>query len=136
MNPGSVEFRRLPMFATMQTWIIQCDRKNSSTHFLFSASSFFHLSYTVSQALLVTSHPLPRGPAAPSACDLIQNHYCTPHLTEVYTQTPPRAPEPPTPPFLRLLALKNLQLHNTDSCFSFFCRVMEKESDQKHILYI
>lgn len=39
--------------------IIQCDSKNSLTRFLFSASSFFHLSFAVSQALLVTSRPLP-----------------------------------------------------------------------------
>lgn len=119
MTPWSFEFCCILMFVTTPSQIIRCDSKNSSTHFLFSASSFSHLSYAVSQALRVTSHPLPGGSAAPTACDLIQNHYCTPHLTEVYTQPPPRAPETR----LGLLASKNLQLHNTDLCFSSFCRV-------------
>lgn len=109
MTPGSWTAR-----------ISRSDSKNSLTRFCFS--TFPHLSCAVSQ----TSHPLPRGPAAPSACDLIQNHYCTPHLTEVCTRPPPRAPEtppPPPPPPSPQLALKNVQLHNTDSCFPLFRRV-------------
>lgn len=93
VTPGSFEFCCLLMFGTTLSRIIGCDSENCSTHFLFSASSFFHLSYAVSQALLATSHPLPGGSAAPTACDLIQNHYCTPHLTEVYSQPPPRTAE-------------------------------------------
>lgn len=103
VSPVLILWRLTP--GSWTTRISRCDSKNSLTCLRFS--TFPHLSYAVSQALLVTSHPLPRGPAAPSACDLIQNHYCTPHLTEVYTQPPPRAPETPSPP---LLALKKLTI--------------------------
>lgn len=119
VSPVSILWRLTP--GSWKTQISRCDSKNSLTRFRFS--TFPHLSYAVSQALLVTSHPFPRGPAAPSACDLIQNHYCTPHLTEVYTQPPPSAPETPPPPTPPPLALKNLQLHNTDLCFPLFRKV-------------
>lgn len=121
MTPRSFELCCLLMFVTTPSQIIRFDSKNSSTHFLFFCfilfPSFFF--YAVSQAHLVTSHPLPGGCAAPSGCDLIQNHYCTPHLTEVYNQPPPRVPV--TQP--GLLVLKNSQLHNTDLCFSSLCWV-------------
>lgn len=58
---GSFEFSRLLTFVTARTRIRQCDSKNSSTHFPFS--TFPRMSYEVSQALLVTSHPLPQGPS-------------------------------------------------------------------------
>lgn len=104
---GSLEWCRLPMFVTTtESDHLIWQQKLFTTFPFFSASSFSHLSYAVSQALLVTSHPLPRGPTAPSVCDLIQNHYCTPHLSEVYTQPPPRAPETPLPPPSGLLALE------------------------------
>lgn len=129
VSPVSILWRLTP--GSWMTRISRCDSKKSLTRFRFS--TFPHLSYAVSQALLVTSHPLPRGPAALSACDLIQNHYCTPHLTEVYTQSPPRAPETPPPP--PPLALKKPYNCTALTCaFLSFAESRCFGAEWKHIL--
>lgn len=74
----------------------------------FSASSFFHLSYAVSRSLLW--HPI-------LSLGVLQLPL---HMTSSGTITVPLIWLKTHP---GLLASKNLQLHNTDSWFSSFCRV-------------
>lgn len=70
-------------------------------------------------SLLVTSRA---SPAVPRACDLIQCHYCTTHLTEAHIQPPPQASETAWP-----AGLKIVPLHYSAAAHAAlrgFCRVM------------
>lgn len=70
-------------------------------------------------SLLVTSCA---SPAAPTACDLIQCHYCTTHLTEAHIQPPPQASETAWPAGLKIVPLHYSAVAH--AALRGFCRVM------------